>query len=85
MNQDLPDNRSENSEFADAVDHPDLLSRPDHVVGGDRRLDHLHQDVSVSLFRVLDALKEGSKLNQLVIKSSFVTYLAETSLYHYFL
>jgi hypothetical protein len=39
------------------------LSRPDHVVGGDRRLDHLHQDVSVSLFRVLDALKEGSKLN----------------------
>ena len=54
----LPDDRSENSKLTDALNHHDLLPRPNHVVSRDRWFDHVHQYVGVSLVRVLDAFQK---------------------------
>ncbi len=48
------------------------LPRSDHVVGRDRRADHLHQDVCISFFGITNALQKRPVIKQLWrVNSSF--------------
>merc|ERR1719500_1346305 len=54
-------------ELADNIHKLSLLSWPDHVVGGDRGLDPVHQDEGIPLLRVLDVLQKGFDVSSIHI------------------
>ena len=55
----LPQHVAEHPELGDDVHHGGAEAGPDHVVGGDGRVDPVHQDVGVPLLAVPDLLQEG--------------------------
>ena len=57
------------------------LSRPDHVVGGDRGADHLHQDVSISLFRITNAFQKRPVIKHTCKASKLLTIFFQV-VYH---